>query len=116
MVKKRKDNSYRVVVDHTKLNERTEDDNFPLPISRTIFGALWSSRHYSSLDLASGYWEVEVDKKDVPKTAFNTRRGTFVCLRMVMELKGVPAAFQRFMTEVFADLMHQGVWSLSTTF
>ena len=49
-----------------------------------------------------------VDKKDVPKTAFNTRIGTFVYLRMEMALKWVSAAFQRFMTEIFADLMYQG--------
>jgi hypothetical protein len=106
---KKKDNSYRVVVDFTKLNDKTEDDNFPLPIPRTIFGALCSARYYPSLDLASGYWQVEVAKKDIPKTAFNTRRGTFAYLRMPMRLKGAPAAFQRFMTEIFADLMYQGV-------
>jgi len=106
---KKKDNSYRVVVDYTRLNEKTEDDPFPLPIPRTTFGVLSEARYFSSLDLASGYWQVEVDKKDIPKTAFNTRKGTFAYLRMPMGLKGAPSAFQRFMTEIFADLMYQGV-------
>ena len=52
---KKDDNSHRVVVDFTKLNEKTEDDNFPLTIPRSTFGALCSMRFYSSLDLASGY-------------------------------------------------------------
>ena len=34
--------------------------------------------------------------------------GTFAHLRTEMGLKGVSAGFQRFMTEIFADLMHQG--------
>ena len=92
---KKKDNSYRVVVDYTELNEKTEDDNFPLSIPITIFGALLSSRYYSSLDLASGYWEVEVDKKDFPKTAFKTRKGTFAYLRMPMGLKGSHSSFPK---------------------
>jgi len=32
-------------------------------------------------------------KKDIPKTAFNTRKGTFAYLRMPMGLKGAPTAF-----------------------
>ena len=52
---KKNDNSYRVVVDNTKLNEKTEDDNFHLTTPRSTFGALCSMRFYSSLDLASGY-------------------------------------------------------------
>lgn len=30
---KKKDDSYRVVVDYTKLNEKTKDDQYPLSIS-----------------------------------------------------------------------------------
>jgi len=46
--------------------------------------------------------------KDVPKTAFSTRVGTFAYLRMPMGLKNAPIAFQRFMTEVFSDLLYRG--------
>ena len=106
---KKKDNTYRVVVDYTRLNEKTVDDSYPLPVPRTTFSVLRKARYYSSLDLASGYWQVEVDPNDVPKTAFNTRKGTFAYLRMPMGLKGAPAAFQRFMTEIFSDLLYQGV-------
>jgi len=67
------------------------------------------AKYYSSLDLASGYWQVEVDPKDVPKTAFSTRVGTFAYLRMPMGLKNASIAFQRFMTEIFSDLLYRGV-------
>jgi len=106
---KKKDNTYRVVVDYTRLNEKTEDDPYPLPIPRTAFQELNRANFYSSLDLASGYWQVEVAKKDIPKTAFNTRKGTFAYLRMPMGLKGAPSAFQRFMTDIFSDLLYRGV-------
>ena len=72
---KKNDNSYRIVVDITKLNEKTEDCNFPLTTLRSTFGALCSVRCYSSLDLASGYWQEEVDKKDVPKQHSTQEKG-----------------------------------------
>jgi len=106
---KKKDNTYRVVVDYTRLNAKTEDDQYPLPVPRMAFQVLNKAYFYSSLDLASGYWQIEVAKKDVPKTAFNTRKGTFAYLRMPMGLKGAPSAFQRFMTDIFSDLMYRGV-------
>ena len=106
---KKKDATYRVVVDYTRLNAKTEDDSFPLPVPKTTFQALNNARYFSTLDLASGYWQVEIDEKDIPKTAFNTRKGTFAFLRMPMGLKNAPAAFQRFMTEIFSDLMYKGV-------
>ena len=56
---KKKDNNYRVVVDYTKLNEKTENDDFPLTIPRTISGTLCSERYYSSPDLGLGYWQEE---------------------------------------------------------
>ena len=56
---KKKDNNYRVVVDYTKLNEKTENDNLPLTIPRTTSGTLCSARYYSSLDLGLGYLQEE---------------------------------------------------------
>ena len=67
------------------------------------------ANYYSSIDLASGYWQIEIAKKDIPKTAFNCRNETFGFNRMPMGLKGAPAAFQRFMTEIFSDLLYHGV-------
>ena len=58
--------------------------------------------YFSSLDLASGYWQVEIAK-------VNTRTCTYLFLRMPMGLKGAPSAFQRFMNEVFEDMLYKGV-------
>ena len=106
---RKKDDTYRVVVDYTRLNAKTDDDPFPLPVPRKAFQVLNEARFYSSIDLASGYWQLALAEEDVPKTAFNTRKGTFAFLRMPMGLKGAPSAFQRYMTEIFSDLLYQGV-------
>ena len=60
---KKKDNNYRVVVDYTKLNVKTENDNFPLTIPRTTSGTLCSTRYYSSLDLGLGYLQEESTRR-----------------------------------------------------
>ena len=60
---KKKDNNYRVVVDYTKLNEETGNDNFPLTIPITTSGTLCSARHYSSLDLGLGYLQEESTRR-----------------------------------------------------
>ena len=60
---KKKDNNYRVVVDYTKLNEKTGNDDFTLTIPRTISETLCSARYYSSLDLGLGYLQEESTRR-----------------------------------------------------
>ena len=59
---------------------------------------------YSSLDLASGYWQVEVAEKDKEKTAFVCGQGLYEFNVMPFRLCNAPATFQRMMDEVLADL------------
>ena len=51
------------------------------------------------VDLRSGYWQVPMDRKDKPKTAFATRAGQFQFTRMPFGLNLAPSTFQR-MTEI----------------
>lgn len=54
--------------------------------------------------MASGYWQVEVDPKDKPKTAFITRQGLFEFNVLSYGLCNSPSTFQRLMDLVLADL------------
>lgn len=59
------------------------------------------------LILASGYWQVEVEEVDKPKTAFSTGQGHYEFNVMPFRLSNAPAAFQRLMDLVLMGLHFQ---------
>src|SRR5690606_5989388 len=59
---------------------------------------------YSTLDLASGYWQIPVEERDIEKTAFICSEGLFEFVVMPFGLCNAPATFQRMVDEVLADL------------
>ena len=69
---RKKDGSTRFCVDFRKVNEVTRKDAQPLPRIDDTIDALEGAKWFSTLDLASGYWQVEVDPHDREKTAFPT--------------------------------------------
>lgn len=101
---RKKDGSLRFCIDYRKLNELTQKDAYPLPRIDDALDSLANACWFSTLDLASGYWQVEVDPKDKPKTAFTTRQGLFEFNVLSYGLCNSPSTFQRLMDLVLADL------------
>ena len=73
----KKDGSTRFCVDYRKLNNLTLKDSYPLPRIDESLDALRGSKWFSTLDLQSGYFQVEMDPADAEKTAFTTICGLF---------------------------------------
>lgn len=97
---------WRLVVDFRKLNEKTIDDKYPIPNIADVLDKLGNCQYFTTLDLASGFYQVEMDPTDIPKTAFNVEHGHFEFLRMPMGLKNSPSTFQRVMDNVLRDLQN----------
>ncbi|GET04438.1 reverse transcriptase family protein [Rhizophagus clarus] len=71
----------------------------------TLLGFQW----FSSLDLVSGFWQVELDQKDQEKSTFITRFGTYEFTVMPFGLCNAPATFQCLMDTVLRDILWQFV-------
>eukprot|EP00731_Ephydatia_muelleri_P009168 Em0004g1506a len=74
---KKHDGTTRFCVDYRKVNEVTRKDAYPLPRVDDTLDTLVGSKFFTTLDLASGYWQVEVAPEDQPKTAFTTPEGLY---------------------------------------
>lgn len=97
---------WRLVVDFRKLNEKTIDDKYPIPNINDVLDKLGRCQYFTTLDLASGFYQVEMSPADISKTAFNVENGHFEFLRMPMGLKNSPSTFQRVMDNVLKDLQN----------
>ena len=94
----------RFRVDYRKVNTFTRKDTYPLPRIDSTLDTLPGSQWFSTLDLLSGYWQVEVEEADCEKTAFCTTEGLFQFKVMPFGLCNGPATFQRLMDLVLAGL------------
>ncbi|CAF3127116.1 unnamed protein product [Rotaria sp. Silwood2] len=83
---RKKDGSVRFCIDFRKLNNITTKNAFRMPRIDYIFDHLSPAEHYTTIDFKSGYFQVGLDPKDRPKTAFSTRdqHYQFTVLRQVV--------------------------------
>src|SRR5207244_2531133 len=77
VIVKKKDGSKRFCIDYRKVNNITITDAHPLPRIDDLLEQFREAKWFSGIDLASGYWQIEMDEKDREKTAFTCHLGLF---------------------------------------
>src|SRR6266540_183661 len=92
-VVEKKDRTIRICSAPISLNVATIDNGQPLSNMRELMDAIIEVKYYSSWDLISGFWQIEIKEGDKAKTAFSTLWGHYKYNIMPFGLKGVLVTF-----------------------
>ena len=96
---KKKDNSWRMCIDYRELNAKTKNvDPYMLPRVDDTLDALSGAKFFCTLDLISGYHQLELTEESKAKTAFITPRmnpSQWEFNMLPFGVLGGPATFQR---------------------
>ncbi len=102
---------WRVVVDFRSLNSITVPDRFPMPVLSDLLQSIGHSNCvFSTIDLQSGFFQVDLEENSRQYTAFTTSTGQYAFKRMAMGLRNSPLTFMRLMTTVLSGLIGQSVY------
>lgn len=94
-------------IDYRALNKITVKNRFPLPRIDDTLDRLAGAKYFSTLDLASGYWQCRIHPDDIEKTAFSTPQGHFEWLVLPFGLCNAPATFSTMMTQIFTPYLNK---------
>ena len=105
VIVRKKSGELRLCVDYRKLNAVSRKDSFPLPRIDESLDALGGAQFFTSLDLASGYYQIKMADEDKAKTAFCCPFGLYEFNRMPFVLSGGPATCQLLMNSVMSEFI-----------
>ena len=102
---RKKNGKLRLCVDYRMLNKRTVKDSYALPRTEEIFDVLNGSTLFSTIDMKSGYHQVNMEESHKCRTAFTVGPlGFYEYNKMPFGLSNSPATYQRLMEECLGDL------------
>ena len=99
-----KDRSTRFCVDYRRLNSLTIKDAYPLPRIDDSLRLLGNQQWFSTMDLASEYWQVAMSTDTRRKAAFVTHEGLFQFRVMPSGLCNAQATFEHLMDRVLCGM------------
>ena len=104
---KKKNGEMRFCIDFRAINKITKKDSFPMPLVADTLDALSGTQYFTTLDLKSGYWQIELDPSAREKTAFVTHNGLYEFLVMPFGLTNSGTSFQRLMGHILRGLEYR---------
>lgn len=102
---RKKNGKIRMCVDYRMLNQRTVKDAYALPRIEEVFDVLQGSEVFSTIDMKSGYHQIEIEETHRERSAFTVGPlGFYEYIKMPFGLSNSPATYQRVMEECLGDL------------
>ena len=93
------------VWDYRTLNNKTVKDAYALPRIDEIFDCLNGAKYFSSIDMKSGYHQIEVEENHNERTGFTVGAlGFWEYNKMPFGLSNSPTTYQRVVEECLGDL------------
>ena len=94
----KKTGAVRICVDLKQLNTAVGREHFMLPSLEDISPKLADSKVFSTLDAASGFWQVPIDEESQLLTTFITPFGRYAFCRLPFGISSASEIFQRKMS------------------
>ncbi|KAK7878017.1 hypothetical protein WMY93_031330 [Mugilogobius chulae] len=94
----------RCCADLRKLNKAVKREKYVLPTVDEILPRLAGSRVFTSLDAASGFYQIPLHEDSIKLTTFITPFGRYAFRRLPFGITSAPEIFQRKMAETLAGL------------
>lgn len=95
----------RMCVDYRGLNNISIKDRYAIPKIDDLLDYIRGSTIFTKIDLRGAYNLLRIFEGEEWKTAFRTRYGSYEYLVMPFGLCNAPSTFQRFMNDVFRDMV-----------
>ena len=101
---RKKNGSFRLVVDYRRLNQITTQQHHPLQQIEDVLSYLEKSKIYSCIDLRKGFHQCSVEKSSRPALAFSNEWGQYTWRKMPMGTKNAPLHFAKCIDHIFRDV------------
>jgi hypothetical protein len=106
LIVKKEGKEPRVCIDPRPINKVTRSDPYPMTRTDEIFASLHGSVVFSTLDAASGFFQVPIAEEHRYLAAFRCEQGIFEFTCMPFGLRNAPSTFTRWMQITFDNLQH----------
>ncbi len=94
------------MIDYRELNKKTIPDRLSLPVISDVLQSLGTSNKlFSTIDINSAFWEIELDEASRPLTAFSTPTSHYEFRRMSFGLSNSPLTYIRLMNNFLQGLI-----------